>query len=529
MHTYQGPGRSVAFASHAMCSTSHPLAAKTALDILGRGGNAVDAAVAGAVVLGLCEPMMCGLGGDAFAMIHSPKLGRVVGLNGSGRAPKALDASLLREQGLSAVPLDSVHSVTLPGAVDAFDRLVSDFGALPLADVLAPSTSYAQDGVPVCHRSAIDWQTFADRLWNAGRTHYLDNGQPYKPGALFRSPGQAEVLSLVARDGKDAFYRGPVMEDMLETLAEAGGVHSADDFAAIAADYVDPISVDYRGHVLTELPPNGQGATALLLAKILERFDLSAMDPNGAERAHLEAEATRLAYDARDRFIGDPEDAALRLDHMLSDATADALAALIDPRRATPRIDQRSEAVHRDTVYIAVVDEQRMAVSLIYSLFWPFGSGLASKRFGICLQNRGAGFNLTDGHVNELRGGKRPLHTLIPGLFEKPGSFVMPFGVMGGPYQATGHVRIISNLVDFGMDIQDSIDAPRSFADPASGELVLEAGYSDAVAAELADMGHKIVRAPIGMGGAQAIQIDSARGILIGGTDPRKDGVALGY
>ena len=416
MHNYQGPGRSAAFASHAMCSTSHPLAAKTALDILGSGGNAVDAAVAGAVVLGLCEPMMCGLGGDAFAMIHSPSLGRVIGLNGSGRSPLALDASLLRDQDLSAVPMDSVHSVTIPGAVNAFDRLVADHGALSLAEVLAPAISYAEDGVPVCHRSAIDWTSFGGRLWGAGREHYLDNNEPYRAGTVFRSPGQAEVLRLVARDGKDAFYRGSVMEDMLTTLAEAGGVHAAEDFAAVSADYVNPIGVDYRDHLLTELPPNGQGATALLLAKILERFELPSFDPNGATRAHLEAEATRLAYGARDRFIGDPDYATLRLDHMLSDATADALAALIDPKRAIPGIDQRSEAVHRDTVYITVVDEQRVAVSLIYSLFWPFGSGLASRRYGICLQNRGAGFNLTEGHVNELKGGKRPLHTLIPGL-----------------------------------------------------------------------------------------------------------------
>lgn len=528
MHSYQGPGRSPAFARTAMCSTSHPLAAKTALDMIGRGGNAVDAAVAGAVVLGMCEPMMCGLGGDVFAMIHAPTLGRVVGLNGSGRAPSALDASMLRAQGLSAVPLESVHSVTLPGAVDAFDRLIADHGALSLAEVLAPAIAYAQDGVPVCHRAALDWKTFGERLWDAGCAHYLDDGQPYRAGAIFSSPAQAEALRLVARDGRDAFYRGPIMEDMLATLVEAGGLHAAEDFAAVTADYVDPISVAYRGCALTELPPNGQGATALLLAKILERFDLSALDPNGATRAHLEAEASRLAYGARDRFVGDPAHAALRLEHMLSDATADALAALIDPQRATPHLDQRSEAVHRDTVYICVVDEQRTAVSLIYSTFWPFGSGLASKRFGISFQNRGAGFNLTEGHVNELKGGKRPLHTLIPGLFEKPGSFVMPFGVMGGPFQATGHVHLLSNMVDFGMDIQEAIDAPRSFADPATGRLALEAGYSDAVAAELADMGHEITRAPIGMGGAQAIQIDLERDILIGGTDPRKDGIALG-
>lgn len=528
MHAYQGPGRSAAFASGAMCSTSHPLAAKTALDVIGRGGNAVDAAVAGAVMLGLCEPMMCGLGGDAFAIIHSPRLGRVIGLNGSGRSPSALDAALLRAQNVSEIALDSIHSVTIPGAVNAFDRLIADFGELSFAEVLEPAIACAKKGVPVCHRSAIDWKTFGDRLRDDGRTHFLDDGQPYRPGTIFRALGQADALRLIARDGKDAFYRGPIMEDMLTSLAEAGGLHSAEDFAAVSADYVDPVSVGYRGHTLTELPPNGQGATALLLAKILERFDLSKLDPNGARRAHLEGEATRLAFNARDRFIGDPQHAALRLEHMLSDETADALAALIDPQRATPHLERSSEAVHRDTVYICVVDAQRTAVSLIYSLFWPFGAGLASKRFGICFQNRGAGFNLTEGHVNELKGGKRPLHTLIPGLMAGPGSYVMPFGIMGGPFQATGHARLLTNLVDYGMDIQEAIDAPRSFADPATGQLVLETGYDDTVAAELAEMGHKITRAPIGLGGAQAIQIDLERDLLIGGTDPRKDGIVLG-
>jgi gamma-glutamyltranspeptidase/glutathione hydrolase len=319
------------------------------------------------------------------------------------------------------------------------------------------------------------------------------------------------------------------MEDMLTTLRAAGGRHAEEDFAAVQADYVAPISATYRDYSMTELPPNGQGITALLIANILARFDLGTLDPNGASRVHLEAEATKLAYGARDRLVGDPEHADLRIGHMLSDATADALASLIDPKRATANLDDRSEAVHRDTVYICVVDKERMAVSLIYSTFWPFGSGLASERYGISFQNRGAGFSLKKGHVNELRGSKRPLHTLVPGFMEKAGSFVMPFGVMGGPFQATGHAHLLSNMADFGMDLQEAIDSPRSFADTAKGELVLEAGFSETVAAELTAMGHAVTRAPIGLGGAQGIQIDVERGILIGGSDPRKDGVALGF
>ncbi|NGO55000.1 gamma-glutamyltransferase family protein [Allomesorhizobium camelthorni] len=529
MHHYSGPGRSVAFAAGAMCATSHPLAAMTALDMLKQGGNAVDAAVAGAAVLGFCEPMMCGLGGDVFAMVRDPETGVISGLNGSGRAPMGLDAAMLREQGLDAIPLDSIHSVTAPGAVDAFDKLVRAYGRLDLAAVLQPAIHYAENGVPVCHRSALDWKEFGPRLQGAGRKHYLRQGEPYAAGSIFASPAQAEALRLVARHGRDAFYAGEIMQDMLDTLRAAGGCHTADDFANTAATEVEPIRINYHGHDLIELPPNGQGATALLLAKILKRFDISRLDPNGAERVHLEAEATRLAYGARDRFIGDAAGAEDRVRHMLCDETADTLADLIDPRRACRDVDQRAEALHRDTVYICVVDEDRLAVSLIYSTFWPFGSGLASARFGISFQNRGAGFSLQPGHVNELKGGRRPLHTLIPGFVEKAGSYAMPFGVMGGPFQATGHAHFLSNLVDFGMDIQEAIDGPRSFLDPATGKLALERGYSDDVAVRLTEMGHEVTRAPVGMGGAQAIRIDLKTKILEGGSDPRKDGLALGF
>lgn len=529
MHHYSGPGRSAAFAAGAMCATSHPLAAITALDMLKLGGNAVDAAVAGAVVLGLCEPMMCGLGGDVFAMVRDSKTGVISGLNGSGRAPMALDAAMLREQGLTAVPLDSVHSVTVPGAIDAFDRLIREHGVLDLGTVLQPAIRHAEAGVPVCHRSAIDWAEFGPRLTGAGREHYLRGGEPYSAGSLFASPAQAEALRLIARNGRDAFYAGEIMQDMVDTLRAAGGCHTGDDFANTAASEAEPIRVSYRGHDLVELPPNGQGATALLLANILKRFDIARLDPDGAERVHIEAEATRLAYGARDQFIGDAAGSGDRLRHMLCDETADALADQIDPRRASRDVVQMTEAVQRDTVYICVVDENRLAVSLIYSTFWPFGSGMASQRFAISFQNRGAGFSLQPGHVNELKGGRRPLHTLIPGFIEKAGAYIMPFGVMGGPFQATGHAHFLSNLVDYAMDIQQAIDGPRSFLDPMTGTLSLERAFSDAVAARLADMGHDVTRAPIGMGGAQAIRIDLKSNVLEGGSDPRKDGLALGF
>ncbi|GHG29263.1 gamma-glutamyltransferase family protein [Paracoccus aerius] len=529
MGFYQGTGRSAAFAMNAMCATSHPLAAQAALTIIREGGNAVDAAVAGAVVLGFCEPAMTGLGGDVFAMVREPGSGRIHGLNGSGRAPAALHAEMLRGQGYEAVPLESAHSVAVPGAVDAFERLLRHFGTRDLATVLAPAIAAAENGVPVCHRSALDWGRFGHRLWGEGRRHFLRGGQNYRPGDVFSSAGQAEALRLIAAEGADAFYQGAIAQDIVDTLRKAGGLHTMEDFARTEATFIDPLRTRYRDHDLIELPPNGQGATALLLTKILSRFDLARLDPVGPDRIHLHAEATRLAYAARNRFVGDPDGDEIDLNTMLSDASVDRLADEIDMKHACTWIEARIEALHRDTVYICVSDEKGLAVSLIYSIFYPFGSGLASRRFGISLQNRGAGFSLLPGHLNELRGGKRPLHTLIPGFLELPGQYTMPFGVMGGAYQAAGHGHVVSNIVDYGMDVQQAIDTPRSFADIALGVLQIEDGVPEAAARDLAARGHQVARVPVGIGGAQAIRRDLSSGLLTGGSDQRKDGCALGY
>ena len=304
--------------------------------------------------------------------------------------------------------------------------------------------------------------------------------------------------------------------------------HSLDDFAAVACDYVTPIQTTYRGAELIELPPNGQGATAMLLAHMMEGFDIAGLDPWGAERAHLEAEATKLAYDARNRFLGDPATSP-RVDHMLDRATAAALAAKIDPTRAMENPAALSEAVHKETVYLTVVDKDRMVVSMIYSIFSDFGAGLASDRFGILFHNRGAGFTLEQGHANEAAPGKRPMHTIIPAMLRQTCGSLMPFGVMGGQYQSTGHMRLISNILDYGMDLQQAIDGPRCFSDAQLGGLRIERGYSAEVQDQLAAMGHNLVHLEGPIGGAQAIRIDAKTGVLEGGSDPRKDGIALGY
>jgi len=518
------PGRSAVYAQNGLCATSHPIAAGVAIDILKSGGNAVDAALAGALVLGIAEPQMTGIGGDCFALVKPAGSDTILALNGSGRAPAGLDAAAMRAQGLTAIPTQGIEAVTLPGAVDAFCRLNADHGRLPLEQVLAPAIRYADEGIPVAPRVAFDWAGDLGCLKGAARDVYSFGGQAPRPGQIFRAPGQAEVFRRIARDGRAGFYEGEVAEDMITSLQALGGCHTLDDLAATACDYTTPVAGPYRDVTLVEHPPNGQGATAILLLNILSHFDIAAMDPFGAPRAHIEAEATKLAYDARNRFIADPGHTT-RLGHMLAPETATRLAALIDPNRAMPSAAPLTEAVHRDTIYITVVDRDRMAVSLIYSVFWGFGSGLASSRFGINFQNRGAGFTLAEGHPNEAGGGKRPMHTIIPGMLQRAGRTVLPFGVMGGAYQSTGHARFVTNLTDFGMELQEAIDAPRCFSGAEGMEV--ERGYAPAVHTRLAEMGHKVVVPDTPIGGAQAIMIDD--GLLIGASDPRKDGCALGY
>ncbi len=524
MRDFQKPGRSAVYATNGMCATSHPLAAKVAIQMLESGGNAVDAAIAGAVLLGICEPQMTGIGGDCFVLFTPPGSHDVLALNGSGRAPAGLDAAKMRDAGQQSVPAHGIESVTIPGAVDAFCRLSADWGKIGLAASLAPAIHYAEAGVPVAPRVAFDW-TESGHLQGVACDLFLLNGAALTAGQIFRAPKQAAALREIAQHGRDGFYDGPVAADMVASLNALGGTHTLDDFAATACDYVDPVQGSYGGMDLYEHPPNGQGATAILLLNILKHFDIAGMDPLGAERVHIEAEATKLAYDTRNRFLADP-DHMTRLDHMLSVETAKKLAALIDPTRAMPTPPPGAEAVHKETIYITVVDKDRMAVSLIYSIFGGFGSGIASDAYGILFQNRGAGFTLTKGHPNMAAGGKRPMHTIIPAMLKQAGRVVMPFGVMGGAYQCTGHARFLSNLTDFGMDAQTAIDAPRSFAN--NGQLRIETTYAPDVLRALTDWGHDLSLDDGPMGGAQAIRIGED-GVLEGASDPRKDGCALGY
>lgn len=525
MRDFQRPGRSGVFSTEAMVATSHPVASAVAIETLKAGGNAVDAAIAAAVLQGFAEPAMTGIGGDMFALIKPADGAPLRALNASGRAPQAMTAATLRDAGHKNVPTEGPWAVSLPGAVAGFADLSEKYGQLGFDRCLQPAIHYAEQGLPVAPRVAADWAFAAHRLSGAARRHYLSNNKPLIPGQIFRAPGQADVLRRLAKEGPAAFYEGEVADDMAQSLSNMGGPHQVSDFASVTPDWVEPISGSYQGIELVEHPPNGQGAAAILLANILSNFDLARMDPFGADRAHIEAEATKLAYDARNRFVADPG-FMTRLDHLMDPATAGKLADLIDLKRAAPDPAALSEAVHRDTIYLTVVDRDRMAVSLIYSIFGTFGAGIASEKFGILFQNRAAGFTLAEGHPNEMQPGKRPLHTIIPAMLRQNGKLMMPFGVMGGPYQACGHARFLSNIVDYGMDPQTAIDGPRAFA--MSDGLQVERGYSETVKAELQARGHTIIDPTVAIGGAQAIRIH-ASGVLEGGSDPRKDGCALGY
>ena len=527
MRNFHLPGKSTVHSQEGMVATSHPLACSVGLEILKKGGNAVDAAIAMALVLPLCEPQSTGLFGDVFALIKTAKSEEIIGLNGSGKSPMNLNSDSVRSQGHIFMPETDISSITLPGAMAAFDSLHKKFGKFGLTDLCRPAIFYAENGVVVSPRVAFDWSYSASNLKGIAKRFYMNGTSSFKVGDLFFAPGQAKVLREFSKKGAEGFYQGEVAEDLITSLRKLGGVHNLEDMKNVEVEYVKPIKANFGDFELIEMPPNGQGVTAILLRKILERFDLKKMNPISANRVHLEAEAAKLAYSLRNKLIGDPNFYDFKLEGFCSEERVSTFANMIDLEVAATQDTGSKENSHKDTVYLTVIDKDRCMVSLIFSIFNSFGSGFASEKFGLLFHNRGAGFSLEKGHPNELKGGKRPLHTIIPAFLEKKKEFTMPFGVMGGQYQANGHVRLISNLVDYGMNIQQAIDFPRSF--PEAGRLKLEEGYSTSVAEELEKKGHKILRPSQPLGGAQAIIFDHKKNTLTGGSDSRKDGCALGY
>src|SRR5580658_2169068 len=495
---YRDGGRSAALAETGMAATSHPQATLAALDLLRRGGNAVDAALAAVALLGVIEPAMSGIGGDCFVLL-SRKGAAPLAFNGSGATP---------------------------AAVEAWCRIHEEHGSRPLDEILAPAIAAAEEGFRVGPRIAADWADLAPELARhpAASAYFLPGGVPPAAGDRFAAPALGGTLRRIARSGRAGFYEGPVAAELVASLAALGGRHTLEDFAGHRGRWVEPVTAPYRDWQIAECPPNGQGVAALMILRLLDGLGPPDADP--ATRVHLLAEATKIAYGQRDLLLGDPEHGEIPVAAFLAEARVRGLRTGIRSDRVLPAAVW-DLPLHADTTCLSVVDRDLNAVSLINSIFMTFGSCLYAPGAGVLLHNRGAGFSLTAGHPNALAPGKRPMHTIIPGMALEGGRPVMPFGVMGGHYQATGHAQLIGNILDRGLDVQQAIDAPRSFA--YDGVLQLEPRHGPAVGRDLAALGHDVAWSDRPIGGGQAIFIDHARGVLIGGSDSRKDGCALGY
>jgi gamma-glutamyltranspeptidase/glutathione hydrolase len=513
-----------------MAATSHPAATLAAIDALRDGGNAIDAAVTACAVQCVVEAGSTGVGGDCFALISRGGSAQVIAYNGSGRTPMAATPEWYERHGVHEIGRHSPHAVTVPGAVEAWSRLIEDHGRRPLKAALEPAIALARDGYAISPRVAHDIGKQRDllRLDPTASRIFLADGEPPRVGDIQRQPELAQTLEAIGREGPDAFYRGPIAEDMAAYLQSLGGLHTRDDFARARGEYVTPITTEFRGRTIYECPPNGQGVVALMILKILSRFEVRP-DPLDLDNLHLAIEAARLAYAVRDAFVADPAKAEVPVDDLLSDRFADELAAKVDFARAIEDLPSFAGFAHQDTVYIAVVDEERNAVSFINSLFAGYGSGLVSPKSGVLFQNRGQSFSFISDHPNRIGPGKRPLHTIIPGMAAEKGRVFMPFGVMGGHYQAMGHARLLAGLFDHRLDLQAAIDLPRFFPQPGTNVVEMEERLRERHGAALEARGF-VVRAPAWpIGGAQAITIDWERGTLLGGSDPRKDGCALGF
>ncbi|AHJ66485.1 Gamma-glutamyltranspeptidase [Granulibacter bethesdensis CGDNIH4] len=531
MRDFHFPGRSPAIGGEGMAATSMPAATLAALDVLKSGGNAMDAAIAAVAVLSVIEPQATGIGGDCFCL-YAPASGGVHALNGSGRSPAALTLEALEKQGIAVLEPTSAHAVTIPGSVAAWEALLTRFGTKGLDTLLQPAIALAEQGMRVHARVALDWSRNEDKLRNTGAYAFLPDGHAPSMGDLFRQPALAETLKVIAKQGARGFYEGAVAADMVATLRAKGGLHTEEDFAAglTAPEFVTPIHRAWKNYEVWQCPPNGSGLLVLMMLGILEGFEHPPEGPLSALRLHRHAEAARMVYRDRDAFLADPAQVAVPLERLLSDSYLTALRGLIDDQKATTTLPAAGETLlprHRDTVYLSVVDRYGNACSLINSLFNDFGSGILAGQSGVLLQNRGLGFRLERGHPNCVGPRKRPMHTIIPGMLMKDGQAVMPYGVMGGHFQPMGQTLFLTNMLEFGMDVQQALDCPRLF--PFRGKLEIERGIPVEARTALTALGHDLEEIEFPHGGGQGIWIDRQRGVLLGGSDPRKDGLAMGY
>ncbi len=535
-------GRSEVIACRGMVAASQPLAAQVGIDILKKGGSAVDAAIAVNAALGLMEPSGSGIGGDLFAIVWDSQSAKLYGLNASGPAPAAVSLAYFQEKGITRMPEKGPLPWTVPGCVGGWFALHKRFGRLGMGDVLAPAIAYAEEGFPISELIAHYWQralkSFAG--YDNFQKLYAPAGRAPQKGDVFRNPELAATYRLLARRGRDAFYRGELAAKIVAYSRKVGGFFALDDFTAFQPEWVTPLSVAYRGFDVWELPPNGQGLAVLQMLQMLARFDLKAMGHNTAAYLHTLIEIKKIVYEDRARHYADPRFTAMDYAALLSPAYAGKRLELFDPEQANRSIPAGDPRLAKgDTVYLTVVDKDFNAVSLIQSNYVGFGSGMVPDGLGFCLQDRGALFNLQAGHANSIAPGKRPFHTIIPGFVTRAGRPVFSFGVMGGDMQPQGHVQVLCNIIDFAMNLQEAGDAPRfrhaGSSEPDGsqmqdgGTVFLESGIDAEAIRDLLRRGHKVSKSASEFGGYQGIWLDLERRVLIGASESRKDGCAIGY
>ncbi len=535
--------RSVVIAQHGMACTSQPLATQAAIDVLKQGGSAVDAAIAANAVLGLVEPPSCGIGGDLFAIVWDAKTKRLHGLNASGRSPGALTRKYFEEQKITRIPKDGPLPVSVPGCVDGWFELHGKFGKLPIERVLAAAIAYAYQGFPVSEVIAEDWERISETMHKQPgfKETYMPRGHAPQTGEIFVNRDLGRTLEKIALGGRDAFYKREIAETIGAFIKKHGGFLSAQDLGEHKSEWVEPVSTNYRGYDIWELPPNGQGIAVLQMLNILEGYDIKRMGFGSAEYAHLFIEAKKLAFEDRAKHYADPAFSQVPVKQLISKKYATERRKLIDPKKAAKTFDAGNPALNDgDTVYITTADGEGNMVSLIQSNYRGFGSGMVPDGLGFALQNRGELFTLAEGHANSYAPKKRPFHTIIPAFITRGGQPWISFGVMGGAMQPQGHVQIVVNLIDFEMGLQEAGDAPRiqhvNSSEPTGevmkegGEVALEFGFPEETERELFNLGHKLGRASAGsFGGYQAIRVDLTNRVYFGASESRKDGQAAGY
>ena len=541
---YSGKGlatRSEVLATNAMVATSQPLATQTALDVLKNGGNAMDAAIAANALLGLVEPTGNGIGGDIFAIIWDAESQQLYGFNGSGRSPQNLTFDWWKENGYNSIPGSGALAVSAPGCVDGWYSLNERFGTKPMAELLQPAINYAREGFPVTEVIAFLWQGYCRSLqkYDNFRELYMPDGHAPRKGDIFKNPDLAHTLELIARGGRDAFYKGKIARTIAKTVQREGGFLTTSDLAAHSSQWVEPVSTNYRGYDVYELPPNGQGVAVLQMLNILEGYDLPSMGFGSPDYLHLLIEAKKLAYEDRATYYADPDFKDIPLEELISKNYAEDRRKLINPEKAAREYAPGALDSASSTIYLTVADLQGNMVSLIQSNYSGMGGGIVPDGLGFSLQNRGTSFSLQPGRFNTYAPGKRPFHTIIPGFVTKDGKPFMSFGLMGGSMQPQGHTQVLVNIIDFGMNFQEAGDALRIRHNGSSsptgskmtdgGVVTVEGGLEHDVILELIKKGHRIGYSLRGYGGYQAIGVDQKNGVYYGASESRKDGQAAGF